>query len=135
MNKFACTASDVSLDAARRAMQKLSRMRRHGSRKVKVAVRKLGSLPPTEAVLEIRAAMRTFDGNQGGCRISGIALTLKDGKFYKNSLGEVEKVKLVDESSSFPFEGVQSLMRFTREGRYVEEPGSACSAFNLVAEA
>lgn len=38
------------------AQQKLERMRRHGSRKVKVAVRRTGTLDPSAAVAAVRIA-------------------------------------------------------------------------------
>lgn len=41
----------------RHAQAKLDRMRRHGSRKVKVAVRRAGSLIPTTALAAVRAAV------------------------------------------------------------------------------
>jgi len=40
-----------------RAQVKLQRMRRHGSRKVKVAVRRAGSLLPTAALAAVHAAV------------------------------------------------------------------------------
>jgi hypothetical protein len=38
------------------AQQKLDRMRRHGSRKVKVAVRRAGTLNPSAALAAVRIA-------------------------------------------------------------------------------
>ena len=47
-----------------RALRQLERMRRHGSRKVKVAVRRAGSLLPTAAVATVRTS--TTRANRAG---------------------------------------------------------------------
>lgn len=40
------------------AQKKLDRMRRHGSRKIKVAIRRAGAMTPTQAVAAVRIALR-----------------------------------------------------------------------------
>lgn len=42
----------------RHAQKKLDRMRRHGSRKVKVAIRRAGSMTPMQAFAAVRSAVR-----------------------------------------------------------------------------
>ncbi|CAB3740234.1 hypothetical protein LMG22037_06373 [Paraburkholderia phenoliruptrix] len=48
----------MNLVSENHAQQKLDRMRRHGSRKVKVAVRRAGMLNPSAAVAAVRIATR-----------------------------------------------------------------------------
>ncbi len=57
-DRGASTAPMIHAMTIDRAERQLARMRRHGSRKVKVAVRRFGSLPPQEAVSAIRSAVR-----------------------------------------------------------------------------
>ena len=47
----------MGLVAETRAQKKLMRMRRYGSRKVKVAVRRAGALVPSAALTTVRAAI------------------------------------------------------------------------------
>ncbi|ALL68581.1 hypothetical protein K788_00001975 [Paraburkholderia caribensis MBA4] len=62
-------------------------------------------------------------------------LTLEEGKFYRNRLGEVVEVRLARPGNEFCFEQVNDLpFRYRADGSYADNETESIVAFDLIEE-
>jgi hypothetical protein len=73
--------------------------------------------------------------HQNNDEMPASGLTLEEGKFYRNRLGEVAEVRLAYPEDEFCFEQVNDLpFRYRADGSYADHETEPMAALDLVAE-